>query len=209
MPSIDQNLQPFTGNDDVSNWVKNSWVGRKTPNKGLQNFGPYFDKYGLWTGTDLYRATFAVTAGFGFCGLFRRTTSPCTPSKWCWGTLGVPFKQPNKKWSATTMDSGPQYIYILQSFCIFSRKLNVIFCIVCTFMLHNGLLASHIHSTLMIYKTKLSRGPLINSYSNRHLTPPLHLQLWIHMSAREYVFLFHALCVYRYNKEKFVRRKMY
>ena len=27
---IDQNLQPFTGNDDVSEWVKNSRVGRKT-----------------------------------------------------------------------------------------------------------------------------------------------------------------------------------
>ena len=30
MPSIGQNLQPFTGNDDVSIWVKNSRVGRKT-----------------------------------------------------------------------------------------------------------------------------------------------------------------------------------
>ena len=34
------------------------------------------------------------------------------------------------------MGSGPQYIYILQSF-VFSRENYVIFCIVCTFMLHN------------------------------------------------------------------------
>ena len=26
-------MQPFTGNGDVSKWVKNSRVGRKTPNK--------------------------------------------------------------------------------------------------------------------------------------------------------------------------------
>ena len=30
---IGQNLQPFTGNGDVSKWVKNSLEGRKTPNK--------------------------------------------------------------------------------------------------------------------------------------------------------------------------------
>ena len=29
------------------------------------------------------------------------------------------------------------------------------------------------------------------------------------MSAREYIVPFHAPFVYRYNKEKFVRRKMY
>ena len=28
-----QNLQPITGNDDVSKWVKNSWVGRKLQKK--------------------------------------------------------------------------------------------------------------------------------------------------------------------------------
>ena len=33
------------------------------------------------------------------------------------------------------MESGPQYIYILQSF-VFSHE-KVIFSIVCTFMLHN------------------------------------------------------------------------
>ena len=33
MASIDQNLQPFTCNGDVSKWVKNSRVGPKTPNK--------------------------------------------------------------------------------------------------------------------------------------------------------------------------------
>ena len=31
--SIGQNLQPFTSNGDVSIWVKNSRVKRKTPNK--------------------------------------------------------------------------------------------------------------------------------------------------------------------------------
>ena len=51
------------------------------------------------------------------------------------------------------------------------------------------------------------RAPLINSHSHRHLIPPLHLQPWIYLSAREYIFLFHAQCVYRYNKEKFVRKK--
>ena len=30
---ICQNLQLFTGNGHVSIWVKNPWVGRKTPNK--------------------------------------------------------------------------------------------------------------------------------------------------------------------------------
>ena len=33
VPGIGQNLQPFTGNGDVSIWVKNSRVGRETPNK--------------------------------------------------------------------------------------------------------------------------------------------------------------------------------
>ena len=33
MPSIGKKLQPFTGNGDVSKWVKISWVGRKTTNK--------------------------------------------------------------------------------------------------------------------------------------------------------------------------------
>ena len=33
VPSIGQNWLPFTGNGDVSIWVKNSWVGRQTPNK--------------------------------------------------------------------------------------------------------------------------------------------------------------------------------
>ena len=35
------------------------------------------------------------------------------------------------------MDSGPQYIYILQSFVFSRESLLDIFCIVCTFMLHN------------------------------------------------------------------------
>ena len=33
VPGTGQNLQPFTGNGDVSIWVKNSPVGRKNPNK--------------------------------------------------------------------------------------------------------------------------------------------------------------------------------
>ena len=41
-----------------------------------------------------------------------------------------------KKRGATTIESGPKYIYILQS-CFFLRKLHVIFCIVFIFMLHN------------------------------------------------------------------------
>ena len=64
------------------------------------------------------------------------------------------------------------------------------------------LLASHIYSTIMGYK---GRGPLIYSHSHRHLTPHLHLQPCIYMS--EDIFLFHAPYVYRYNKEKIVRRK--
>ena len=31
--AISENLQPFTGNGDVSKWVKIFRVGRKTPNK--------------------------------------------------------------------------------------------------------------------------------------------------------------------------------
>ena len=39
VPSIHvgQNLQPFTGNDDLSKWVKNSQVGRKTPTNKQSN----------------------------------------------------------------------------------------------------------------------------------------------------------------------------
>ena len=33
VPSIGQNLLPFTGNGDVSKWMTKSWVGRKTTNK--------------------------------------------------------------------------------------------------------------------------------------------------------------------------------
>ena len=42
-----------------------------------------------------------------------------------------------KKRGATAMESGPQYILFAKFFFIFSRKLQVIFCIVCTLMLHN------------------------------------------------------------------------
>jgi hypothetical protein len=38
------------------------------------NFGPMFDAQGLWTGSDLYRATHAVTWGLGFPGLIRITS---------------------------------------------------------------------------------------------------------------------------------------
>ena len=89
----------------------------------------------------------------------------------------------------------PVYLHFAK-FCIFSRKLHDIFCIVCTFMLH-------------IQNKTHGRGPLINSHSNRHLTPPLHLQPWKYMSTREYIFLSHAPCEHRYKKEKFVRRKIY
>ena len=60
---------------------------------------------------------------------------------------------------------------------------------------------------LMVYKTH-GRGPLINSHFHRHLTPPLHLQPWKYMSAREYNFLSHELCTEaqqdkpKLNKEK-------
>ena len=59
----------------------------------------------------------------------------------------------------------------------------------------------------MVNKKTHGRGPLINSHSQKHLTPLLNLQPWIYMSAREYIFFYHAPCVYRYNKETFVRRK--
>ena len=52
------------------------------------------------------------------------------------------------------MDSGPQYIYILQSF-VFSPKNYML-----SSLNHVTLLASHIHSTLMVYKTKLMVGVL-------------------------------------------------
>ena len=35
MSAIGQNLQALTGNVDVSIWVKNSWVGTKTPNNQI------------------------------------------------------------------------------------------------------------------------------------------------------------------------------
>ena len=37
LPSICQNIQPFTGNGDVSIWVKNLRMGRKTTNKQTNN----------------------------------------------------------------------------------------------------------------------------------------------------------------------------
>ena len=36
VPSIGQNLQPFTGNGDVSIWVKNSRMGRSTPHNKIK-----------------------------------------------------------------------------------------------------------------------------------------------------------------------------
>ena len=53
------------------------------------------------------------------------------------------------------------------------------------------------------------RGNRINTHSNRQLTPPLHLQSWKYISARDYIVYYYAPCAYRYNKDKFVRRKMY
>ena len=38
LPSIDQNLQPFTSNGDVSICVKKSWVGGKSPNKQIKSY---------------------------------------------------------------------------------------------------------------------------------------------------------------------------
>ena len=105
------------------------------------------------------------------------------------------------------MESGSQYIYILQSFVFFSENymlssvLSVLSCYITC-------IAYTFHINVIQNKTH-GRGPLINSHSHRHLTPPLHLQPWIYMSTREYIFLFHAPCVYRYNKEKIVRGKMY
>ena len=37
VPSIGQNLQPFTGHGDVSMWLKNSWLGQKSPSKQTNN----------------------------------------------------------------------------------------------------------------------------------------------------------------------------
>ena len=37
VPSLGQNLKPFTGKGDASIWMKNSWVGRKTQTN-KQNF---------------------------------------------------------------------------------------------------------------------------------------------------------------------------
>ena len=42
------------------------------------------------------------------------------------------------------MESGPQYIYILQSF-VFSRENYVIFCIVCTFICYITCIAHTFH----------------------------------------------------------------
>ena len=95
----------------------------------------------------------------------------------------------------------PVYLHFTK-FCTISRKLHDIFCIVCTFMLHKFHL--HIHSSFMVYKTKLMAGVLsLTHIPHLHLTPPLHLQSWIYMSTRECICLLHASCVYRYIKEKF------
>ena len=95
----------------------------------------------------------------------------------------------------------PVYLYF-GKFCIFFAKITwyLSYCL----YFHVTQLASQIHST-----STHGRGPLINSHSHRHLTPPLHLQPWKFLSSREFFFLSHALCVYRYNKEKFLRKKMY
>ena len=62
-------------------------------------------------------------------------------------------------------------------FCIFSRKLHDI----SVLSVLSCYITSQIHSTL-------GRDPLINTHSNRHLSPPLHLQPWKYMSASEYIF---------------------
>ena len=54
------------------------------------------------------------------------------------------------------MESGPQCIYILQSF-VFSRENYMLFSVISVL---SGYIASHIHSTLMVYKTKLMVGVL-------------------------------------------------
>ena len=95
------------------------------------------------------------------------------------------------------LNLAPVYLF-LEKFCIFWRKLHYIFCIVCTFM-------SQKYSTLIVYKTKL----MVGVPSLTHIPIDIHLLPWKYMSAREYIFLSHALCVYRYNEEKFVRRKIY
>ena len=100
----------------------------------------------------------------------------------------------------------PVYLFFAK-FCIFceNNKLSSVLCILScciTCIAHS--------STLMVYKTNLIVGvPSLTHIPIDILTPPLHLQPLIYMSAWEYIFLCHAPCVFRYNKEKFIRRKMY
>ena len=112
-----------------------------------------------------------------------------------------------KKWGSTTIESGTRYIYILKSF-VFSDENYMISFVLSVLSCYITCIAQIFHINCIWNKTH-RRGPLINWHSHRHFTPPLHLQLWEYMSAREYIFLSHSLCVYRYNKEEFVRRKMY
>ena len=80
MPSIGKNLQPFTGNGDISIWVNNSRVGRKTTNKQTKNFYEiniiktldlcvnkgFYRKYGSdWTEIWVFYLVYSWLACFG------------------------------------------------------------------------------------------------------------------------------------------------
>ena len=88
------------------------------------------------------------------------------------------YRRSSKKWGSTTIESGPQYIYFFEKFCIFWRKLHDIFCIVCSFMLHS------LHRTyiphLWYIKQNSWWGSLINLHSFKSTTVFTALELYEH-----------------------------
>ena len=61
----------------------------------------------------------------------------------------------HKKWGSTTVESGPQYIYISQSF-VFSRENNIISPVLSVFSCYITCIAHTFH--INVYKTKLMVG---------------------------------------------------
>ena len=69
MSAVHRSMQPFTGNGDVSIWVKNSRMGRKNPNKQTN----YFANISPWRKgvlviltprlTDLFSISYLDTGG--------------------------------------------------------------------------------------------------------------------------------------------------
>lgn len=93
----------------------------------------------------------------------------------------------------------PTVSFFSWKFNIFSQKLYNIF-VLYILSCYTTFIAHTFHIKCIQNKTH-GRGPLINSYSHRHLSQPLHLQPGKYMGESEYIFLFCTPCVYCITKK--------